>query len=203
MNCWGILPFLGLRALEQRAYCFLLNVGQKHSMKIAAILFAALLLASVSFSYKVQQSREEILSYYYSSIDAKIPKSAKMLVGDEKVNVYIGTDSIGIETHGGELSSFEMVPLENPGIEIWVSDYAAEAMVKKRMGVLDAIDAGGITIKTHGWYQAFKVEVIKRLYAVAKIDDIVLGKKKAGAGDLSNSAYVQRARITNCISFFC
>lgn len=173
-------------------------------MKIAAILFAALLLASVSFSYKVQQSREEMLSYYYSNIDAKVPKSAKMLIGDEKVNIYIGTDNIGIETRGGELASFEMVPLENPGIEIWVSDYAAEAMVKKRMGVLDAIDAGEITIKAHGWYQAFKVEVVKRLYAVAKIDDIVLGKKNAGAGtDLSNSAYVQRARITNCISFFC
>jgi len=173
-------------------------------MKIAAILFAALLLASVSFSYKVQQSREEILSYYYSSIDAKVPKSAKMLIGDEKVNVYIGTDSIGIETHGGELSSFEMVPLENPGIEIWVSDYAAEAMVKKRMGVLDAIDAGEITIKTHSWYAAFKVEVLKRLYAVAKIDDIVLGKKKSGGEtDLSNSAIVQKARIVNCLSIFC
>ena len=172
-------------------------------MKIAAILLAVLLLASASFSYKITQSREEMLSYYYSNIDAKVPKTAKLLLGDEKINVYIGGDSIGIETRAGELASFEMVPLENPGIEIWVSDYAAEAMVKKRMGVLDAIDAGGITIKTHGWYQAFKVEVIKRLYAVAKIDDIVLGKKKAGAGDLSNSAYVQRARITNCISFFC
>jgi len=187
-----------------RAYCFLLNVGQKSTMKIAAILLAVLLLASASFSYKITQSREEMLSYYYSNIDAKVPKTAKLLLGDEKINVYIGTDIIGIETHGGELSSFELTPLESPNIIIRVSDYAAEAIAKKRMGILDAIDEGEITIETKGFYAAFKVEVVKRLYAVAKIDDIVLGKKKAPAGtDLSNSAYVQKAKITNCVSIFC
>ena len=184
---------------------FFIEERGKRCMKLPALLAVVLLLfSSVSFSYKIVQSREEMLSYYYSNIDAKVPKTAKLLIGDEKINVYIGTDIIGIETHGGELSSFELTPLESPNIIIRVSDYAAEAIAKKRMGILDAIDEGEITIETKGFYAAFKVEVVKRLYAVAKIDDIVLGKKKAPAGtDLSNSAYVQKAKITNCVSIFC
>jgi len=173
-------------------------------MRLPATCAFALLLLSACFSYNIVQSREEMLSYYYSAIDAKVPKSAKMLIGDEKVNVYIGRDIIGIETKGGELRSFELSPLESPNIIIRVSDYAAESIAKKRMGILDAIDLGEITIETHGWYAAFKVEVLKRLYAVAKIDDIILGKKKAVAGaGLPNSAIVQHAMITNCVLFFC
>lgn len=169
---------------------------------LAACLLFAVLLSSAAFAYRLTATREEMLSYYYSNIDAKVPKTAKLLLGDEKINVYIANDIIGIETRGGELASFEMAPVENPSIIIRVSNEAAEKIAKKRMGVLDAIEQGGITIKTQGWYPAFKVEVLKRLYAVAKIDDIILGKKKPGAeGDLSNSAIVQRARIVNCV--FC
>ena len=172
-------------------------------MRFLAFCAVFLLLASLSFSYQLTKSREEMLAYYYSNIDGKLPKSMKMLIGDEKANVYIGGKVLGIETRGGELQSFELYAVENPGIIIRVSDDAAEKIAKKQLGVLAAIEDGGITIEGKGWYATFKVEVLKRLYAVAKIDDIVLGKKPASAsGEIYNS-YVQKAKIVNCFLFFC
>lgn len=172
-------------------------------MKLFAVLALVLMVASCSFAYQLRQNRDEMLTYYYSNIDAKVPKSAKLLVGDERINVYLGNDILGIETNGGELAYFEKVPVENPGIVIRVDNDAAEKIAKKQLGVLAAIDSGGIEIEATNWYSGFKVELLKRLYAVAKIDDIVLGKKKSGtsSGEIYNTAYVQRARIVNCL--FC
>ena len=174
-------------------------------MKMMAAVAVLLVMASGVFSYQLTASRDDMLSYYYSNIDAKVPKSAKMLLGDEKVNVYIGGSVLGIETRGGELYSFEKSPIDSPSITIKVSDDAADRISAKQEGVLAAIDNGGITITTSNWYSAFKVEIIKRLYAVAKIDDIVLGKKPSGTQSSAtyNAAYVQRVRIENCLLWNC
>ncbi|MCX6773089.1 MAG: hypothetical protein NTV88_04970 [Candidatus Micrarchaeota archaeon] len=173
--------------------------------KFAAIAFILILICSTSFAYQLTATRDEMLNYYYAAIDSKLPKSIKMLVGDEKANVYIGGKVLGIETRGGELKTFETTEVENPGIIIRISDFAAEKISQKQSGVLTAIDSGEITIETKGWYTTFKVEVIKRLYAVSKLDDVLLGKKNSGAtqGGIYNSAYAQRVRIVNSICFWC
>ena len=70
-------------------------------MKALAFALFAVLLLSVSYAYQIEQSREELLAKYYAYVDAKVPKTARMIVGDEKVNAYIGQSVVGIETRGG------------------------------------------------------------------------------------------------------
>jgi len=162
---------------------------------LAFALFAALLL-SVSHAYQIEQSREEMLAKYYSYVDAKIPKSLRLLVGDERVNAYIGQSVIGIETRKGELYSFEYAPLKDPNIVIIVTDKAAERIENRSMGVLEAMDNGGIRVKTYNWLSAFKVAALKNAYALSGIDKRLTDKGVQEDEIYStNSLFMTRQRV--------
>ena len=163
-----------------------------------AAAFAMLLLSSAASAYYLNATREEMLVKYQTYVEPKIPKSAKMLVGDERVNIYVGRKVLGIETKKGELSSFELRPVENPTIVVTISDSAAEKIDDRELGILPAIDSGGIKIEAKNFFSALKIEMAKRIYAVSGADDELLGKNKgSGRVDTYNSIYVQRARIWN------
>ena len=148
-------------------------------MRLAAILIALLLLPSWLSAYYIKQSREQLLDYYFSNIEDKVPQSARMLIGDEKINVYIGSQSMGIETRKGKLYSFEMYPIEKPTIVVKVTDDAAEKITKKQMGIMKAIETGGIKIEPNNLLSSIKVEMIKMIYAISGCDDKILGKGSA------------------------
>jgi len=164
-----------------------------------AVLFAlfAVLLVSVSYAYQIEQSREQMLSKYYSQVDAKVPKSMRMLLGDERINFYIGQSAIGIETRQGELRTFEYKPLSSPTIVIVVSDLAAESIENRSMGILEAMGNGGIRVKTSNWFSSFKVEALKQAYAVSGIDKRLTDKSIEEEDIYSaNSLFMTRQRIS-------
>lgn len=162
---------------------------------IAFVLFVSLLIC-VSYAYQIEQSREELLAKYYAYVDAKIPKSARLIMGDEKVNAYIGQSVVGIETRNGELYSFEYAPVKNPNIVIVVTDDAAEKIENRSMGVLEAIDNGGITIKTYNWFSAFKVAALKSAYSLSGIDKRITDKNVKESDIYSaNSLFMNRPRV--------
>jgi len=165
-------------------------------MKAFVFVLFIVLLLSVPHAYQIEQTREELLAKYYAYIDAKIPKSARMIIGDEKVNVYIGQSVIGIETRKGELYSFEYTPLKNPNIVIIVADDAAEKIENRSLGVLDAMDSGGIKIKTYNWLSAFKVAAIKNAYSLSGVDKR-LTDKSVKENDIysTNSLFMNRQRV--------
>ena len=161
----------------------------------AFALFTALLLCT-SYAYQLEQTRDELLAKYYAYVDAKIPKSARMIVGDEKVNAYIGQSVIGIETRNGELYSFEYAALKNPNVVIIVTDTAAEKIEDRSMGVLEAIDNGGIKIKTYNWLSAFKVAALQNAYALSGIDKRITNKNvKEDDIYSANSLFMNRQRV--------
>ncbi len=166
-------------------------------MRLLAAILLGLAAVSLASAYELSETREEMLLYYYSNIEDKIPKSARMLVGDEKINVYLGGKVIGIETKYGKLSTFELEPVEKPGIIIVVSDYAAQAISARKMGILEAIDKGEIRIQAKNLFSLLKVEAAKRIYAVSGADKELLGEKKPSQADAYNSVFVQRAKIWN------
>jgi hypothetical protein len=157
-------------------------------------LLAALLLATAS-AYQVERTRDDLVARYYSQVDSKIPKSVRMIIGDERVNAYIGHSVIGIETKRGELYSLEYEPLKNPSIVIVVTDDAAERIENRTEGILAAIDNGGIRIKTNGWLPSFKMEALKQAYAISGIDRR-LTNKSVQEGDIysANSLFMNRPR---------
>ena len=165
-------------------------------MKTTAFaLFAALLLCA-SHAYQIEQTRDELLAKYYAYVDAKVPKSARMIIGDEKVNAYIGHSVIGIETRKGELYSFEYAALANPDIVIVVSDDAAGKIENRSMGVLEAIDNGGIKIKTYSWLAMFKVAALQNAYALSGIDSRITNRNvKEGEIYSANSLFMNRQRV--------
>jgi len=161
----------------------------------AFALFAALLL-SVSHAYQIEQSREELLAKYYSYVDAKIPKSLRLLAGDERVNAYIGQSVVGIEIRKGELYSFEYAPLKTPTTVIIVTDDAAERIENRSMGVLEAMGNGGIRIKTYSWLSAFKVAALKNAYSLSGIDRRITNKTvKEDEIYSANSLFMTRQRV--------
>ena len=163
----------------------------------ATALTLLLVLACAANAYTLNDTREEMLTYYQTKLEPKIPKSARMLIGDEKVNVHIGGRTLGIETRNGELYSFETSPVEGAGIDVVVSDAAAEAIKQKKSGILPFLENGEIRITTTNFLSTLKIETAKRIYAVSGADDQISGKKKTSERmDTYNSIYVQRARIT-------
>ncbi len=171
-------------------------------MRLFAAAVLLVLAVSLAQAYQLTQSREEILAYYQNNLEEKIPKSAKTLIGDERINVYVGGRQFGIETKRGELYYFETYALEKPTIVVRVSDAAFEKIIKKKTGVLQAIDDGGIKIQPKNFLSALKVETAKRVYAVSGVDDTLSGKKKGTfptppSAPAYNSLYVQKARIAN------
>ncbi len=166
-------------------------------MKTALFVLSISLLLCLAHSYQIEQSREQLLAKYYAYVDQKIPKSARMLVGDERVNAYIGQSVIGLGVKRGELSSFEYEPLSSPSIVIIVSDDAAERIENRSMGILEAIDKGGIRIITNNWFSMFKVEALKRAYAISGIDSR-LTDKNVRESDIynTNSLFMTRTRVT-------
>jgi hypothetical protein len=162
---------------------------------IAFALFAVLLIGA-SYAYHIEQTREELLAKYYAYVDAKIPKSARMIVGDERVNAYIGQSVMGIETRRGELYSFEYAPLKDPNIVIIVTDEAAEKIENRTMSVLEAMDNGGIKIKTYNWLSSFKVAAIKNAYSLSGIDKRITNKTVKEEDIYSaNSLFMNRQRV--------
>lgn len=159
-----------------------------------AAAFALILLSSAS-AYVLNSTREEMLSYYNSEIEPKVPKTAKILLGDERINVEVGGRTIGIQTVRGELAVFEFYPLEKPGVEIIVDDSAAEAIGNRKMGVMQAMESGGVSVKANNFFSFLKVEMIKRIYAVSGADDAILGNRKGTAAAALNSMMVQKIRI--------
>ena len=117
-------------------------------------------------------------------------------MGDERINLQIGGKTLGIELKRGEIYSFGFSPLQNPTIEAFVSDSAAEAIEAKKSGILPALENGGILVHTSNFFTAMKVEMIKRIYAISGADDLISGKKAPPRSmDSYNSIYVQRASI--------
>jgi hypothetical protein len=165
-------------------------------MRAALFALSAFAMLCLSHAYQIEQSREALLAKYYAYVDPKIPKTARMLVGDERVNVYIGQSLIGLEVKRGELRSFEYAPLQDPSIVVIVSDSAAEKIENRSMGILEAIDSGAIRIITNNWFSAFKVEALKRAYAVSGIDQR-LTDKSVKEGDIynTNSLFMTRTRV--------
>ena len=161
----------------------------------AFALFAALLLCT-SYAYQLEQTRDELLAKYYAYVDAKVPKSARMIVGDERVNAYIGQSVIGLEIRRGDLYTFEYAALKNPNIVIVVTDDAAEKIENRSMGVLEAIDNGGIKIKTYNWLSAFKVAALQNAYALSGIDKRITNKTvKENEIYVANSLFMNRQRV--------
>lgn len=169
-------------------------------MKTFALFASALLtLACLSHAFVLNDTREEMLSYYQTKLEPKVPKSARMLMGDEKVNVHIGGRTLGIEIRNGELYSFETYQVQGAGIDITVSDSAADAIRQGKSGVLAQLEKGEIKITTTNFLSTLKIETAKRIYAVSGADDQIIGKKKSPPADSGtyNSIYVQRAKIAN------
>lgn len=167
-------------------------------MRLLALALFSLFLFSLCFSYTLSASREEMLNYYYSSIEGKLPKSARMLIGDERVNVYLGGQVVGLETMRGELYSFETSPVQAPTIVIRVSDSAMEGITSKKIGLLAAIETGEIQLEPKTFFSAVKIEMIKRIYAASGADRKLFGSGASGWQNGNyNSLYVQRTRIEN------
>ncbi len=101
-----------------------------------------------------------------------------MLIGDERVNIYVGGKTLGTVIKGGYLSSFELQAVPNPSIEIWVNDYAAERLENRTMGLIPALENGDMTVRTYGFFTGMKVGLVKNLYILSGGDDILLRKKK-------------------------
>ncbi len=164
--------------------------------RLFSILAALSFFSSVCFAYALTETREEMLTYYQEKIEPKVPKSARMLVGNEKINVYVGGKVLGIETRRGELYSFETAPLNNPTIIVTVTDEAFGSIEQKKTGILPLIESGGIRIEAKTFFSAIKIETIKRIYAVSGMDDVIMGRKKGySAMENYNSIYVQKVRI--------
>ncbi|MCX8194610.1 MAG: hypothetical protein N3G22_00665 [Candidatus Micrarchaeota archaeon] len=157
-----------------------------------------LALFTLAFSFEIKQSREEMLDYYFSHIEDKIPSSAKMLIGNEKMNVYVGGKVIGVEVKNGRLYSFEMHPVEKPNVIIHVSDEAAEKISNGESGIMQEIDRGGIRLEAKNLLSAIKIEMIKRIYAISGADEKIKkeNKKLASAPLTADSLYfVKKAKI--------
>jgi len=167
-------------------------------MRLLPLLLGLALLLQAADAYYIKQSREQLLDYYFAHIDDKVPPSARMLIGDEKINVYIGNEALGIETRRGQLYYFETAPVEKATTTITISEDAAEKISQKKMGIIEAIDNGGIKIQTTNLLSALKMEMIKRIYAISGADDRILGKKPAPLQPYTQSSiyYVRKARIT-------
>ena len=162
------------------------------------LLFAVLVafLISSCSAYSLNLTREQMLAYYQSSIEPKIPAAARMLLGDERINVYVGGKVLGIETARGQLYSFETSPMQDPTIVVAVGDSAVENISAGREGILSAIDSGEIRIAPKNFFSAIKVEAMKRVYAVSGADRRISGAGAAWqAGSGLNSLYVQRTWI--------
>ena len=166
-------------------------------MRLAAATLFALLCLSLDSAYYITQTRDQLLDYYFSHVDDKIPKSARMLIGDERINVYVGGQAVGVETRRGQLYSFEMYALEKPSIVVRVSDDAAEKITGRKMGIIQAIDTGGIKIEPKNLFSAFKVEMMKRIYAVSGADDKLLGRGSTPLPPFTAGAMyaIRKARI--------
>jgi hypothetical protein len=164
-------------------------------MRLFALAVAFILLAPTSFAFKITQSRDEMLLYYQTYVQEKVPKTAKLLIGDERINVHIAGRIFGIQTKYGDLYSFEEVSLEKPGIVVKVSDDAAEKIAKKQMGVMQAIGSGGIRIEAKSFLSALKVEAAKRVYAVSGADEKILGKVRADADGPKTANAILKVKI--------
>lgn len=162
--------------------------------KLAFAIFFLTLLISSSFCYRIKQSRDVLLDRYYSYVEPKIPKSIKAIVGDERINVYIGESVVGIETKRGELYRLELSPIKNPTIVITVTSEAAEKIEKRKMGILEALENGGIKIKTYRWVSALKVEAIKKAYALSGIEKRLLNKDIKESEIYSTNSFFVRPR---------
>ena len=123
-------------------------------------VFLAIFFSSCS-AFVLNASRDEMLAYYQTYLEPKIPSSAKALIGDERINVQLGGKTLGIELKHGELTGFGIGAIDSPSIEVIVSDAAAEAIKGKREGMLDAINNGGITVKTNDFFTMIKVEMMR------------------------------------------
>lgn len=166
-------------------------------MRIAAALLLFALCLSLADAYYIKQSRDQLLDYYFAYVDGKVPRSARMLIGDERINAYIGSQEMGIETRRGQLYSFEMYAFEKPTIVVRVTDDAADRLSNREIGIMQAIDSGGIKIEPKTLLSSIKVEMIKRIYAISGADDKIMGKRNYPASPYTSSSIyaVRKTRI--------
>lgn len=148
-------------------------------MRFCILALVALLFACLAFGQHQEQewNAEEMLAYYQANIDHKVPKSAKMLLGNERINAYVKGYIIGIQTKRGEIQQFGFGELDNPTIVVFISDKAYEDIKNRKVGVLQAIDSGQIRVEGKNLIAAIKIEAIKRIYAAVGGDELFLGKK--------------------------
>ena len=163
-------------------------------MRKYLLLVAFLSLFGSIFAYQLNVSRDWLLEKYYSKVSDQIPKSARLILGSERINVLIGKSTIGIETKNGELSSLELYAVSSPTITITVNDAAAERLEMRETGILAAMSSGGIRVKTSNLYSAFKVEILKKIYSASGADKTLTSKpSQSAAGSSAPSSDIQNA----------
>jgi hypothetical protein len=180
---------------------FIRGQGNDAMMRRIAVLILifAIAMSLPAHAYTIDQSREQLLAKYYADVEPKIPPSARMLVGDERINAYIGNQTFGAVVVNGDLESFDYSLVDNPTITIRVTDYAADSISDGQMGIMDAINNGGITIQTSNLLSALKVAVMERIYAASGYDK----RLTQGNGMIDDSQpYVQTTNVMNSLSFW-
>ena len=161
---------------------------------LASIVLLCFMLSSCS-AY-ANYTRDQILNYYQSNVQPKLPKAALMLIGNERINAYAGGMVYGIVTSNGNLASFDTSAVPNPTIVVTISDSALDKLYERQEGLLAALSSGGITIHTNNFFSSLKVAAIKSIYAASGADSRFFGPGAswpAPAG--TNSMLVQRAWI--------
>ena len=137
--------------------------------RLLASLVLLCFLLSACTAYP-NYTREQLLNYYQSNVQPKLPRTALMLIGSERINVYAAGRVFGIVTLNGNLASFDTKPVSDPTIIVTISDSAIDKLYDRQEGLLAALSSGEITIKTTNFFSALKIAAIKSIYAASGAD---------------------------------
>lgn len=89
---------------------------------------------------------------------AQAPKPIKMIVGSEKINVYLGEEKVGYEFNNAQVKDIYPYGIDNPTLDLLLDK---SLLKEKNVDPIKALSEGKIQLKPVGFFKKIKFGTLK------------------------------------------
>lgn len=129
-------------------------------MKYLIPIIILLLITQVSAQTILGRELSQLKDDYNNNLD-EMPGIVKSLVGNERINAYLDTTNqqiiIGVITEDARILELKLNGIEDPTLNIYVSENTIQKLENKEITIQQALDSGEIRLESQRIRTSIKI----------------------------------------------
>lgn len=89
---------------------------------------------------------------------ARAPKPIKMIIGSERINIYLGEERVGYEFNNAQIKEIYSYGIDDPTLDVIIDK---NLLSEQNVDLMRALNEGKIQIKPVGFFKKVKFRILK------------------------------------------